>query len=205
MVEFLRSQLFKQITVMFLQKDCFVFAFRRSGLKLPHVTASGHLWGKVKLYIHFHDLHKVTGRWFRLLEHTTPNPVDGLYKNVTDFLQFRRQGFWWQSMTMKETVLRLPCKCGISCFISAENPDFSPSITGAPPVHTEPIVGIFSSCFAKKSFTNWNTSFALVAVSGCSQKRKFLVNCGTIMDIPHQCIKLTAIRNRKTGGRLSSD
>jgi len=48
-------------------------------------------------------------------------------------------------MMIKETVSTL--QCGISCFISAENPD----------LFSKAILQIFNSCFAKRYFTNWNT------------------------------------------------
>jgi len=68
--------------------------------------------------------------------------------------------FWGKVFDAKAWRWRkqwVPCMCGISCFISAENPDLFPRIAVAPSVHTEPIRWISNSCFAKKSFTNWNT------------------------------------------------
>jgi len=37
----------------------------------------------------------------------TPNAVDGLYRNIKHFLHFLKQGFYCQSMTMKETLSTL--------------------------------------------------------------------------------------------------
>lgn len=58
----------------------------------------------------------------------------------------------------------------ISCFFSAENPDLFPSIAGALLVHTEPIIWISKSYFAKKSFTHWKTAFPFVVAFRSSQE-----------------------------------
>jgi len=55
------------------------------------VRDSGRRYGKVKLVFHFQDLHKIT--YEALISSTTPNPVDGLYRSIKDFLQL----LWWQS------------------------------------------------------------------------------------------------------------
>ena len=54
-------------------------------------------------------------------------------------------------------------------FRTANQPN---SITGAPSAHTQPLLWISNSCFANKSFTNWNAPFALVVVFVASQKKK---------------------------------
>ena len=103
-------------------------------------------------------------KWFR----ARPLIQSLVCTEIKDFLQgkvFDAKAWRWR----KQWV---PCKCWISCCISVENPDLFPRTAGAPSVHTKPILWIFNSHFAKKSFTNWNTSFALVVVFSSSQKSK---------------------------------
>jgi len=64
LIEFLRFQLFKQITVTFLQvqKDVDLFSQFEEGRSNSPVWESADWCGKVKLYFYFQDLHKVSWR-----------------------------------------------------------------------------------------------------------------------------------------------
>jgi len=91
-------------------------------------------------------------------------------------------------------------------FDQCMKPKFIPSIAGNEPVHTKSIVFLISNaCFAKKSFTNWNTSFVLVAVFSSSQKRKFFLIISWWTYLANAIPSLTAIRNIGSLVQLEGD
>ena len=65
------------------------------------------------------------------------------------------QCFWYLTMSIKKTVSTLQ----IWIILIYQNKKIIPNIAGGPSVYTESIIQISRSCFEKKLFTHWKTSF----------------------------------------------
>ena len=138
---------------------------------LPRESQRTSVWKSKTVCLHLRSSQSDSKRlWFRarpLIQLTVFTEIS------RTFFNFRSQDFWRQRMTMNETVGALPIRNLL--FHQCRKPRFISREAGAPSMHTDPIFWTHNSCFAKKSFTNWNTFFTLVVVFSSSHKRKFFM------------------------------
>jgi len=90
----------------------------------------------------------------------------------------------------------VPCKCGIFCFISAENPSLFPSIflRSAISAHRVKALNIQFVFCKEEALHKLKHIFCFGGCFRFFTEKEFL-RYGTIMDIPHQRNTMTEIRN----------